>query len=220
MTITLIHPVRHKQCGFCETGHHDRCVIGIRDAKPVAHYPEGSIYPCLCNEGGCEEGRIKCTDCNNANQDEVDPESWKCKDREACATFLETRREANPLLAELRTAKETAKMAKIENAEKTKAAKTPKVGKCLVTGKATKGGLFLPGMDARYASERVKDVIENGVSKKDALAKMKADGTSDALQAKFEKNLGIAQDKAAKKVAAEKEKAAAKKTAAKDKASK
>lgn len=220
MTVTLIHPTRFKQCGFCETGHHDKCVVGVRNAKPKARYPDDSIYPCECEEGGCQPGRVKCTDCHNVVQEEVDPDTWKCLDREACATSLETRRAANPLLASLRKAKESAKMAKIENAEKTKAAKTPKVGKCLVTGKETKGGLFLPGMDARYASERVKDVMEGRATKAVALKKMKDDGTSPALQAKFEKNLGIAQDKDAKRKAAEKEKAEAKKAAAKDKAAK
>jgi hypothetical protein len=110
-------------------------------------------------------------------------------------------------------------MAKTEKATAKTAAKTPKVGKCLVTGQPTKGGLFLPGMDARYCSERVADVMEGRATKAQALTKMKEDGTSATLQEKFEKNLGIAKEKADKKAAAAKEKEAAKKAAAKEKAS-
>lgn len=101
-------------------------------------------------------------------------------------------------------------MAKTEQAKTEKAAKTPKVGKCLVTGEPTKGGLFKPGMDAKYVSLRVAEVMEKKATKAQALKRMKDDGTSPTLQAKFEKNLGIAQDKAEKSAQAAKDKAAAK----------
>lgn len=98
-----------------------------------------------------------------------------------------------------------------------RAPKTPRTGTCLVTGLPTKGGLFLPGMDARYVSDLIKSVVAKEVTVPQARKQMKEDGVSDALQAKFEKNLGIARDKAAAEKAAPAKKAApaAKKAAAK-----
>lgn len=106
-------------------------------------------------------------------------------------------------------------------AEKTeKAAKVEKVGTCLVTGKATKGGLFAPGMDAKYVSLRVAEVEAANFTvkaKAEALKQMKADGTSEKLQAKFDKAVGLAKERADKRKTAEAEKAAAKADKAKGK---
>lgn len=106
-------------------------------------------------------------------------------------------------------------MAKIEDnkakAEKVTKEKAPTF--CLVTGEPTKGGLFKPGMDARYVSLRVAEVVEAKFTQKAtaaALAQMKKDGVSEALVGKFNKSLGLAQDKAAKAAAAAKAKADAK----------
>jgi hypothetical protein len=98
-------------------------------------------------------------------------------------------------------------------ATKEKKEKVAKTGTCLVTGKETKGGLFAPGMDAKYVSLRVAEVEEKNFTKtaeQEALKKMKADGTSEKLQAKFTKAVGLAKDRADKRKAAEAEKAQAK----------
>jgi hypothetical protein len=99
--------------------------------------------------------------------------------------------------------------------EKTaKREKVEKVGKCLVTGKPTKGGLFAPGQDAKYVSLRVAEVEEAKFTKTaeaKALKQMKDDGTSDKLQAKFTKAVGLAKERAEKAAEAAKAKAEAKK---------
>lgn len=101
-----------------------------------------------------------------------------------------------------------------ETAEKAaKPAKVEKTGTCLVTGKPTKGGLFAPGQDAKYVSLRVADVEAANFTKKaqdEQLAKMKKDGTSEKLQAKFLKAVGLAKGRRDAKVEAEKAKAAEK----------
>jgi hypothetical protein len=171
------------------------------------------VYVCLCEEGGCTEGRRKCTYCNNRVTDEVDPDTWECFDVDACRAIVEERREASPLTRELREAKESAEMAKIqENTEKAaKVAKTKEPTFCLVTGEPTKGGLFKPGMDARYVSERVADVVGKVRTETQARKQMKDDGVSEKLIAKFEKGLALAKAKAEAKIAADKAKAEAKK---------
>lgn len=107
---------------------------------------------------------------------------------------------ANPAYQIIDEIEET-KMARVaaKTAEKApRAAAAPKTGVCLVTGEPTKGGLFKPGMDARYVSDRVKEVMDREVGVVAQRKRLKADGVSEALQAKFEKQLGIAQEKASK----------------------
>lgn len=104
-------------------------------------------------------------------------------------------------------------MAKIEN-DKAKAetkAKTKEPTFCLCCGEATKGGLFLPGHDARHVSTLVEAVMSKNSTEAQARKSLKDDKVSEKLVAKFDKSLGLAQEKAAKKAAAEKEKKAASK---------
>lgn len=208
--VIVIRPQRSRRCGFCVTGNHKNCAIGVRSAN--------RIHPCLCDQGGCTEGRRKCTTCGNRITEQVSPDTWECFDSEACRAFVEARREANPLSRELRTAKEKAAMAKLEkNAEKAeKATKAKEPTYCLVTGEPTKGGLFKPGMDARYVSLRVEEVTTGAKTEAQARKKMADDGISEKLVAKFDKSLAIARDKAAKREQAAKEKEAAKAEKAKE----
>lgn len=211
MTVPIVRPQRSKICGYCASGSHDRCAVGTKNAR-------GHIHPCLCDQGGCTRGRRKCTYCGNRKTDEVNPETWECFDVDGCRVYVEARREANPLSRELREAQESARMAKIED-NKDKAAKAEKVREktyCLVTGEETKGGLFKPGMDARYVSNHVEAVTSGAQTEKQARDKMAKDKVSDKLVAKFDKQLGLARERAEKKAAAAKEKADAK--AASDKA--
>lgn len=209
MTLAIVTAEGLRKCGFCQSNHHGRCAVGTRVVGPPKKYPNGAVILCGCTDGGCEPGRRKCTYCNNRKTEEVSPETWECLDLDACRETVEQRRRANPLYNDLREAKERATMAKTE-ATKTKAVKTAKTGTCLVTGKTTKGGLFLPGMDARYVSERVADVQGKVRTEAQARKQMKDDGVSEKLVAKFEKSLGIAKEKVAKKAADDKAKADAK----------
>jgi len=145
----------------------------------------------------------------------VNPETWECFDTEACHALVEKRWAENPFNHQLREIKERVEMAKIEEgkAKATKEAKAKEPTYCLVTGEQTKGGLFKPGMDARYVSERVIEVENAGFTKKAtdaALAKMKKDGVSERLVAKFNKSVGLAKDKSEAKAAAKREREAAK----------
>lgn len=210
--------IQQTLCGFCNDGNHDKCAIGIKfDESRGAHkkYPEGIVWACRCTDGSCTTGRLKCSYCGNRTTEEIDPTTWECLDRESCRTTVQTRRDNDPFLAQLREIQETVNMAKIENdkakAEKVQKAKEPTF--CLVTGEPTKGGKFKPGMDARYVSDRVTECINGNFSakvEKEQRSKMKNDGVSDALVAKFEKSLALAKDKAEKKAAAAKAKADAK----------
>lgn len=99
-------------------------------------------------------------------------------------------------------------------AKKERAPKVEKTGTCLVTGKPTKGGLFAPGQDAKYVSLKVAEVAGAKFTKKakdTAVKAMKTDGVSEKLVAKFEKAVGLAEDRDVKAKAAAAEKAAAKK---------
>ena len=137
--------------------------------------------------------------------------------------MVKERWENSPFFLQLRDIKEKVNMAKIEEnaakAEKAEKAKEPTF--CLVTGEPTKGGLFKPGMDARYVSQRVEAVVESGFTakaEKEQRAKMREDGVSDKLVAKFDKSLGLAREKAEKRKADAEAKAAAKAAAKEEKA--
>src|SRR5512139_767566 len=128
MALTVVKPKNFKTCGHCAVGHHQTCAIGTvkRDSSL---YPDGVVWICGCEEGGCKLGRRKCSECGNRVTEEISPETWTCLDVEACHASLEAQRAANPLYAELREAYRRSDMAKIENdkakAKAEKAAKEP-----------------------------------------------------------------------------------------------
>lgn len=107
-------------------------------------------------------------------------------------------------------------MAKVQEKEQKATARAkavPKIGSCVCCGGETKGGNFLPGHDARFVSGLVKDVTgANFTSKSEQTARkaLKDASASEALVRKFDKSLGLAKDKKAKRDAAAKEKAEAK----------
>lgn len=158
--------------------------------------------------------KAKCAECGNTNQDEVDPESWACKDATDCQAVVTARRESDPFLVHITEIRSTA-MAKIENEKATaKKAAAPKTGTCVCGCKGTtKGGLFLPGHDARFVSTLVGKA-ESAKFTKAAVAEgkntLKSAGASEKLLAKYDKSVGLAQDRAAKKAEAAKAKADAK----------
>lgn len=104
-------------------------------------------------------------------------------------------------------------MAKVQEkaAKAEKAAKEPKPDTfCLCCGDKTKGGLFLPGHDARHVSTLVESVMTKNQTEAAARKSLKDDKVSEALLNKFEKSLNLAKERAAKREAADKEKKAAK----------
>lgn len=212
-------------CGFCAWpaldwegpgNPHPHCPRAVRNG-PNAQY---KLITCECTEPGCGDQILRCTYCKTEEEGAIDPNDWSCFDREACTDRIQTRLVSNPLYQELIEIRSTA-MAKVanENAEKAakKAVAAPKVGKCLHCGEATKGGNFLPGHDAAYVSALVKDSLAKPAN--ETKNRQKAVDASAPLGAKFDKSIGLAKDKAAKKAKAAEDKATAKaeEKAAKDK---
>lgn len=200
------------RCGWCNDNNHDSCAVGTKHRGKHSKFKNGIVWICSCD---CNIGRRKCAHCNNRVTEEIDPDTWECRDVEACRALVNEKRAKDPFLNQLREIKESVNMAKVEEnkqkAEKVQAEKAPTF--CLVTGEPTKGGLFKPGMDARYVSLRVKEVEEAGFTAKAtdaARSKMKKDGVSDTLIAKFEKSAGLAKERAERRAADKQAKADAK----------
>ena len=167
-------------CGFCSTGNrHDLCPGGILNGNQT------EVYLCGCTE---HEPVVRCLECNNRTPGEVSRETWTCTDAEACAQKREKRRrEADEALFGGRAP------TKVSEARE-RAPKAPakaKGGQCLCCGEATKGGLFLPGHDARYLARTV-EAVKGGASLDDTMTAWARAGISGALQAKLVKRLGAA----------------------------
>lgn len=187
-----------RPCGFCGSGNHDACAGRIANASREASTGQ---WQCGCT---CETSRVpRCLDCHTRDLDAVNPETWTCFDEYACAARRQAKRDANPVFVnmqrilkeyEMAAATKTAAKAAAKPARETK----PKTGKCIFTGRATKGGKFAPGQDAAYVASKVKSVMAKETTKAQVLKEMAGHGLSDALTAKFEKNLSIAQEKAKK----------------------
>lgn len=192
-------------CGFCNDGKHSRCVHTLRNGNK-------GPWHCACAEPNCGDKVLVCLDCRSTEDEaEISPDTFTCLDPDGCQARITKKRNSNPEMKKLISSIKESNMAAAEKKTEKKAPAAKKVGYCLVTGKETKGGLFAPGMDARYVSNHVEAVLTKDQTKAQALKKMKEDGVSEALRAKFEKSLSIKQEKAAKAKEAEKEKASAKK---------
>lgn len=105
-----------------------------------------------------------------------------------------------------------------ETTETTATPKTPKTGTCIVTGQTTKGGKFAPGMDARYVSLRVKEVLDHGRPVEDVLVEMDDYDLSQVLKDKFVRGVDLARERQRKieQRAADRERADAERAAAKE----
>lgn len=208
-------------CGFCKEGRQEDCANAIASVVPHAKSPNGILWICPT---AANLGLRKCITCHNRTTNEVSEVTYKCLDVEACSATMETKREASGFFAQLSDIRKKVQMAKVENAEKAAKAVAPKEGTCVCGCKGkTKGGLFLPGHDARFVSQTVAVAEEAGFTKTavDAgLASIKKAGASETLQAKYTKAIGLAKERKAKKDAAAKEKSDAKAAKEKEKASK
>ncbi|QXJ40722.1 hypothetical protein [Curtobacterium phage Parvaparticeps] len=185
-------------CGFCVASpgneRHDLC--------PSAVESNGRALRCPC---GCQRSRqIRCFTCDRREDEhlgqEVDHATWRCFDLDSCAAALEARLATNPTIALIRSiARE-----KNERSEKPTLPRTSpaarKSGACLHCGEATKGGLFLPGHDAAWLSQMVKELIASHPADpelrmrmgEDRIDFMREKGCSDALIAKFRKRVATA----------------------------
>lgn len=198
-------------CGYCNSNVHDQCPGKIRNADRST---VDAIWTCAC---GCIT-TPKCLDCKHAVDGEVGPD-WTCLDEHACAARRQAKLDANLAVQRMRSSEMVSATATQKKATKVAAKKVPgqrpgpaapKVGKCLHTGKPTKGGKFAPGQDAAYVSAKVKAVQAKQTTEAAVRKEMEGHGLSEALIAKFTKGAAIAREKAAKAAAAEAEAKAAK----------
>jgi hypothetical protein len=126
---------------------------------------------------------------------------------------------SNPLMVQIIQIQEHA-MTEQAAEKKVRTPAVPKVGVCLVTGEPTKGGKFKPGMDARYVSNKVQDVLAGSITEKAVIVEMQGHDLSETLQNKFTKALGLARAKVEKEKAAAKAKIEAEKAAKAEKIAK
>lgn len=132
------------RCGFCLDG---KCEQG-KCVSAVWWDVSKQLYICPCE---CNIGHTRCTRCG-ARDVEVTTTS-QCIDVEACNGELARKRANNPTFQALLRAREqftrTSNQVRVQQREA-----KPEVtgGQCLCCGSVTRGGLFLPGHDARYVS--------------------------------------------------------------------
>lgn len=199
--------------GYCNTGNHEICpgrikapiAVKVMKGGQLVKVMKPGMFECGCTACFCKQ-MVKCLDCRHTSPEDVSPETWSCLDRDACLARQEAARDAHPFLVRLKEIR--AMTAQTEDKPKREA--KPKIGNCLCCGEETKGGKFLPGHDARFVSEQVAFVLQG--TKTEAQAREALAETSDSLKGKFEKSLGLAREKAARKAEAEaksKEEAAA-----------
>jgi hypothetical protein len=212
MTATLRKHTGPRVCGFCSSNNHEHCPRAVRNGN-------GAILPCNCPQSYCGGKVTRCLACKNEEDGQVDPTTWSCIDRNACGATVQARLDRNPTIqlireVERRVSDDTG------TATKQKATATPKAPTICVCGceGRTKGGKFLPGHDARFVKNLVAEALE-GKRTDDAIVRDMADrGTTEALQAKFTKSVGLARQEVTRKAEAKAE--AEKKAAEREQAEK
>lgn len=172
-------------CGHCNVNHHGTCPGGVRNGN-------GTIYLCGCD---CERAsKVRCTDCNNRNPEEVGTD-WRCIDRDACAADVARRVAESPIgkfLAQWRTerareahgATESTGDAQTHRVSTPRPSRAPReAGRACLCGceGMTKGGKFLPGHDSKY----LNILVELGADEARKLAR----AVSEAFAAKLEKRI-------------------------------
>ena len=173
------------QCGFCAFGNrHDLCPSGV--------YSNHKVHICACD---CERAnQIKCLECGNRTQDELNPQTWHCVDLDACRLEIQRQIDNNPTIQQIRELREKSRERVAETRQSQKRATgRPTSGSCIHCGEPTKGGKFLPGHDATWVSEQVAHVGAGtkGDTKRydELMARCDELGVSDALKQKIQKRI-------------------------------
>jgi len=172
-------------CNFCRTNDHNLCPRVYRNGS-------GSIHFCPCNTQH-DPRVVRCTECYNTNEGEVDTKVWLCNDVEACGERIMRRVEKTEVYQQITQAQDSAREKQIAEGKRKPARPRgegrPKTGQCLCCGETTGGGKFKPGHDARMVSQLATKVQEGADADK-VKADFAALGVSDALQAKLAKRIG------------------------------
>lgn len=177
---------RMPKCGFCTfpaTGEpHAHCPIATLNGDGV------TVLRCACT---CSAYLIKCFTCGLREQEaddgtgEVNPETWRCFDEDACAARIEARLAANPVIQQIR-AIQAASETRVR-AERIATTSRPTSGKCLHCGEPTKGGMFLPGHDAAFLSLATATIVAGDATLSEVLDSWAELGISEALRGKLQK---------------------------------
>ena len=202
--VTATYVITEHPCGFCITGHHDRCPGRVRNSVMTDVYTNGKAVTLggrpsrtqVASQCPCGCAPTRCLDCKRTT--DLDLNAWSCMDRTACAARCQARLASDPTVQKIREIRMTSNATEKTATPRTPAA--PKVGVCVHTGRATKGGKFAPGQDAAYVSTRVQMVGDKQTTEAQVLKEMKGHGLSETLQDKFVKALGLRREAAAKKV--------------------
>lgn len=214
-TLTAPQMLKYR-CGLCSAGRHDLCPGAIWNpgsgeivtpaigSIPAVH--AGELRYCPCDSTEHTETLVRCRNCGTRNPLGASTDKGTCTDTEGCATMAAVRQENDPtfqLVRECQTTvivsgevKERPRRAKPEERAKAKVARQEAKARACVCncGGTTKGGLFLPGHDARYVSQLAKGIHDAPNAKvrkqriKDALEVAMAE-CSEALKAKLRRKL-------------------------------
>lgn len=182
--------------GFCLSGNHSRCRGGVWNGN-------GQVLVCPCAECDHVNQPIRCLDCNRVDDGfdvQVNTLTWDCYDSTECAAYREHQASLNPTIIQIRRIRAEIARAKEQGTDtiggpvvrkRTVRSEAeggrPTSGKCLCCGDATKGGLFLPGHDARLVARLAQGVFGGTMAVDDARSTLGP--CSQALKDKFEKKL-------------------------------
>lgn len=183
------HPAYMKLvCGYCAVNNHESCKRGIRSGQ-------GNIMLCPCGipyHKDRAENEIQCTECHTTDRDELDERLWLCADTTTCVQRIIAVLKQNPNMQLMHeayiTSGERVQQERAARPVRSRNPSRPSDGKCLCCGEPTRGGLFLPGHDARLCAMKAEEVRQ-GADPIQVLAEFKTLGVSDALYAKLERKL-------------------------------
>lgn len=159
------------RCQFCADGHHGSCPGAVRNARPGRR-----LIKCYC----CTREPY-CVDCKS--DEDVNIETWSCRNPAACALRVRARLGMSPLHRQLQACRvdsqERARRIRLEAEalragvpldeideferpqEKKPRVQRPATGSCECCGEPTRGGRFIPGHDMKLKA-RLRKAAQSG----------------------------------------------------------
>lgn len=115
---------------------------------------------CVC-PCGCHKDQKRCSDCGTEDA-ELDPATLRCANRPHCAERIQRALEATDIW---KLAEESRRRAAAATSDTLRApsATRPREGRCQHCGEPTRGGIFLPGHDAKLKGELKRAAAAGGV---------------------------------------------------------